>query len=111
MHAGDIPQGVFYVKKGLIRLYSVSHDGEEFTLIIFKPGDFFPISWAIADIPNNYFLEALSVLEIWRVEKASFVAFVKKKPGCALRNFEHDDGEAYERTAKDGIYGFWQRLY
>lgn len=84
MSAGEAPQGVFYIKKGFVKLYSVSEGGEDFTLIIFRPGDIFPVSWAFADIRSNYFLEALTRIEIWRVQKLRFIAFVKENPDVLL---------------------------
>lgn len=43
LRADDEPRGVFYLKKGYVKLYSLSKDAQELTLIIFKAGDFFPI--------------------------------------------------------------------
>ena len=40
---GEIP-GVFYLSRGYIRLYALSESGQELSLIIFKPGDFFPMT-------------------------------------------------------------------
>lgn len=89
LRAGETPPGVFYLKKGFVRLYSVSESGEELTLTIFKPGDIFPISWAVADSPNNYFLDAMTSSEMWRIGQKKFVSFVKENPD-----------ELYELTGK-----------
>jgi len=80
LRAGETPPGVFYLKKGFVRLYSVSESGEELTLMIFKPGDIFPISWAVADSPNNYFLDAMTLCEMWRIGRKKFVSFVSENP-------------------------------
>lgn len=80
LRAGEAPPGVLYLKRGFVRLYSISKQGEELTLIIFKPGDFFPIMWAINNMPNNYFLESMTFSEICRVPKAIFLAFIRDNP-------------------------------
>lgn len=75
-----MPAGVFYLKKGFVRRYTISEEGEELTLIIFKPGDFFPVMWAIKNIPNNEYLEAMTEVEVQRVPRESFLAFLKQYP-------------------------------
>lgn len=76
----DSPQGVYYLHKGYVRLYALSQDGEELTLIIFKPEDFFPMMWAINDIQTPYYLEAMTAIELWRVSRSQFLDFIKENP-------------------------------
>lgn len=80
LRAGDQPQGIFYLKSGYCRVYSFSRNGEELTLIIFKPGDIFPVSWAINPTPIGYFVESMTASELWRVPRESFLEFVRDKP-------------------------------
>lgn len=80
LRPGDVPGGVFYLKKGYVKLYSVSKNGEELILIIFKPGDLFPITWAINETLNLYFLEAMTPVEIWKASKEGFLGFAKGNP-------------------------------
>lgn len=40
LRVGDEPRGVYFLKKGYVRLYSISEDAKELTLIIFKREDF-----------------------------------------------------------------------
>ncbi|MEX2028000.1 MAG: Crp/Fnr family transcriptional regulator [Candidatus Curtissbacteria bacterium] len=80
LRPGDVPGGVFYLKKGYVRLYSVSKNGEELTLIIFKPGDLFPITWAINDTLNLYFLEAMTVVEVRKAPREGFLSFARGSP-------------------------------
>lgn len=78
--AGDQPLGIFYLKAGYVRVYSFSRSGEELTLIIFKPGDIFPVSWAMNLAPIRYFAEAMTPAELWRVPREQFLEFVRDKP-------------------------------
>lgn len=80
----DTPSGVFYLCKGYVRLYSISQTGEELTLIIFKPEDFFPIVWAINNTPDEYYCEAMTPVEVWRAPREEFLAFIKSDPDVFL---------------------------
>lgn len=89
LRAGDAPQGVLFIKKGYIKDYSISREGEELTLIIFMPNDFFPMQWAINNKPNNHYFEAMSAVELWRVPKDEFIAFIKANPDVFFELTSH----------------------
>lgn len=80
LRAGDSPQGVFYLKKGYVRICATSEEGEELTQLIFRPGDPFALVWAISSLPNPYNFEALTGAELWRCPREEFIAFLKTKP-------------------------------
>lgn len=80
IRAGDQPQGIFCLKNGYVRVYSFSKNGEELTLIIFKPGDIFPVSWALHNMTSGYFVETMTVADLWRVPREQFLEFVHDKP-------------------------------
>lgn len=80
LRVGDEPRGVMYLKRGYVRLYSISKEGEELTLIIYKPDDIFPIVWAINNTPNEYYFEAMTPSEIYRVPREKFLIFLKENP-------------------------------
>lgn len=84
LRPGDPIPGIFFLKSGFVRLYTVSLRGEELTLLIFKSGDIFPISWSVGgDLlqgQNRYFLEALTSCELKRANRKDFLIFIKSKP-------------------------------
>jgi CRP/FNR family transcriptional regulator len=80
LRAGDNPQGVYYLAKGYLRMYMITGEGNELTLNIFKPGSFFPLSWAITKIPNSYFYESITECEILKVTSEDFQEFIKDDP-------------------------------
>ncbi len=84
LRAGDEPRGVFFLKKGFVRLYSLSKQGEELTLIIFKSGEIFPLTWMMSNIPNVYNLLAITPVEIKRVPRDDFLAYVKSNSDLLL---------------------------
>lgn len=71
---------IFYIKSGYVRAYRVSEQGEELTLIILKPGDFFPIIGGVGEVLNNYYLEAITPLEFIRIPQKRFLQFLDVNP-------------------------------
>lgn len=80
LRGGDSPQGVYFIEKGYVKDYSISKEGEELTLIIFKPEDFFPLQWVFNNKPNVHYFEAMTSVEIWRCPKSDFITFIEANP-------------------------------
>lgn len=76
----DTPQGIYYLKKGYIKDSSVSREGQEFTLFIFKPGDIFPYRWAFADLPIEHSFSAMTDCIAIRRNRDQFIKFVNENP-------------------------------
>lgn len=77
LHANSFPANIYYIKNGYIRVYRISEEGEELTLIILKPKDFFPVSLGIDDAFSQYYLEAITPLEVYKVPLEQFTQFIK----------------------------------
>lgn len=77
LRPGDTPQGISFIKSGYIKDYSISKDGEELILIIFKPEDFFPIRWTLLDKQSTHYFEAMTDVELRRIPRDQFIDFVK----------------------------------
>jgi CRP/FNR family transcriptional regulator len=80
IHAEEEPNGIFYVQSGLVRQYAVTTKGEELTINIYKHPSFFPMMWAINDVSNKFYFEAMSDVELWRAPKDSVIDFLKSDP-------------------------------
>lgn len=78
------PQGVAYVVEGLIEQYDVTPEGNKVTVNIFKPGSFFPMSWAIHKNPNEYFFSAFTDVRIVWSQPDATVRFLKEHPDVML---------------------------
>lgn len=76
LNAGENTSGVFYIKSGYVRVYRLSEQGEELTLIILKPGDLFPVVWGESSFLENCYFEALSPVSVSVTPKDQFVRFV-----------------------------------
>lgn len=80
IRADDVPSGVYFLRKGYTRVYSLSESGQELTLIILKPGDVFPLIWAINDSPNTQFCETMTQVELFRAPRKDFLEFLNDNP-------------------------------
>lgn len=78
LRAGDSPQGIFFIKKGFVRLYSLSSYGKELTLVIYKPGEFFPVVFTFTEKPSIYYFETLSEVEMIKAPRENFISLIKE---------------------------------
>ena len=76
----DSPAGVFYIEKGYVDLYTLSESGQELSLIIFKPGDFFPMIWAFNEVNISQYCETMTRADIRHAPREEFREFVKQNP-------------------------------
>lgn len=80
IRADEEPTDIFYLKKGLVKEYTILKKGEELIINIFKPISFFPMSWAINNTQNKYFYEAINDLDMWLAPKDEVINFIKSNP-------------------------------
>lgn len=79
LNAGVSPSEIYYLKKGYARTYAVSAEGEELTMVIFQPGDFFPLISTIEPKKIEYYIEAMTEVEIIAVLRHNFLEFLKSR--------------------------------
>jgi CRP/FNR family transcriptional regulator, cyclic AMP receptor protein len=80
LSADDTPPGVYYLTKGYIKMNSILSDGREITLNIFKPGTYFPMMWALSDLPNTYYFQAMTPGQLFCIPKGTFRKFIQDNP-------------------------------
>jgi len=80
----EIPHGIFYLEKGYIKNYFVSANGEEFTFIIYRKGDFFPIAWTFNDTRKAYYFEAMTPCVLYKKGRPEFLKFLNENPDILL---------------------------
>lgn len=80
IHSGDTPDGIFYIKRGIVKEYAISKQGEEIVINLFKDCSFFPMSWGVNQTENIYFYEAMTEVDVWRAPREDVVLFIKEQP-------------------------------
>ena len=80
IHAGDEPQGIYYIEKGGVRQYTIDQRGEEIVVNSFHNPAFIPMFWAFNDEPCKYFFETSDDTTLRCAPKEDIVVFLKKNP-------------------------------
>lgn len=80
IRADEDPKGIFYLEEGIVKLYTITKNGDELLLHLFKPPSFFPISWALNNTKNPYYYEALSKTKSWIAPKNEVIGFMDREP-------------------------------
>ncbi len=95
------PSGVFYIKKGLVKMTAISAGGEEVVINTFKSGAFFPIGWMLNDTPNSYFYQAGEESEVFKMPKTEVRKFLESEPDILF--------DLMKRIYK-GLDGYFMRM-
>lgn len=80
LRAEEIPSGIFFLYKGYVKNYTFSENGGEFTFIIYRKSDFFPIAWTFNETRKPYFIETITPCIIYKRTKQDFLNFLLKNP-------------------------------
>lgn len=80
IQAGDEPKGIFYLEQGQVRVYDIAPNGSEVVVNVFKTRAFFPMSWAVTQLPNRYFYEASTACDMRLAPAQDVLAFIRANP-------------------------------
>lgn len=69
------PAGIYYIEQGYIKAYSISVDGEENIQLIYGRQELFPLVWAILNIRQQVYYEALSEALLLHISLDQFTEF------------------------------------
>lgn len=70
---------IYYIKKGYVRQFVYSENGDDITISIFRPHSFFPIAAVIGNVPNSFNFQAMTPIEAYRKNPDEVLAFLKKE--------------------------------
>lgn len=80
LRARETPRGVYLIDSGIIKIYSLSKQGNEHVHHIFGPGDFFPIIWPFRRSIRSFYYEALGPTSLWLIPRDTFRKFITSHP-------------------------------
>ncbi len=80
LRPNTVPRGVYFLKKGFVREYALSREGQELTLILFKEHDIFPLRWTINNVLPTLYFEAMSQTEVFLAPKKTLLTFLHQNP-------------------------------
>lgn len=87
---GEAPRSAFVVKKGTVKAYNLSVNGDEKPVAFYSADNAFPASWIYGKVPSAiYYYEAFTPeVEIYAIERNEFVSFIKKRPELLYQEME-----------------------
>ena len=84
-YQGEALPGVYIIRKGIIRAYSILPNGSEVNAAVYGKGDYFPVETAYGISPNTiFYYEALSDCTIEILSQNEFVEARAKDPNTAV---------------------------
>lgn len=81
LYMGEVPRAVHILVDGVVRVFSISDQGEEQIVMYHVAGEFFPSPWIFDKSPSTlFFYEAVSDCEIAFVPKADMISYMFAHP-------------------------------
>ncbi len=77
IRAEDTPSGVYYIKSGWVKAYTLNKDKDAAIVMTLFPGDIFPCAWAISGIDFAINFGALDETHVLRVPTECFNEAIK----------------------------------
>ncbi len=81
LYQGEIPRTGFIIRRGLVRVYTITTSGEERTIALHGKGDIFPLPWIFGEVTNTlFYYEAMSDSELVTAPKQHILDAVSADP-------------------------------
>ena len=87
---GEAPRSAYVVKSGTIKAYNLSVNGDEKPVAFYPADNAFPAAWIYGKASSAvYYYEAFTPeVELYVIDKDTFVSFIKKTPELLYQEFE-----------------------
>ena len=83
------PKGIYLIKEGYVKAYSISTMGQSNLLIIHSTGDFIPLPWALdGEQSSDLYYEAMSNVIVIRSSKSNLRSTMGKDPWLSQEVFK-----------------------
>jgi CRP-like cAMP-binding protein len=80
-YQGEVPRSACIIVKGIVRVFSISPQGDEQIVTYHDGGEFVPTSWIFGKTAGSlFFYEAVGKCEVAFVPRDKFLAFFREKP-------------------------------
>jgi CRP/FNR family cyclic AMP-dependent transcriptional regulator len=115
----DEIQDIFWMRRGMIRLYQISDEGNDITLHLFKAPSFFPMMFYLSHRKADYHFQAVDEVIARKAPAEDVVVFLKQNPdilfdltsrfadaitGLLVRIEQLSSQNAYERVCSVLLY-------
>ncbi len=83
-HRDDPGQVLFVIREGKVRIYITSGDGQEVTLEVFGPGDYFGELALLDGHPRSASAVTLEPVEVYALQRSDFINTIMRHPRIAV---------------------------
>lgn len=85
LYQGEVPNVVFYIKSGIVKIYNITTQGEEKTVGYEDTGGFLPVEWLFKRTPASlYYYDTFTDCEIVRIPRDDVRDFFRQNHSAAL---------------------------
>ncbi len=87
---GEVPRSAYVVKTGTVKAYNLSTGGDEKPVAFYSEDNAFPATWIYGKVASaTFYYEAFSSeVELYVVDRAEFVKFIKKSNDLLYQELE-----------------------
>lgn len=81
VYQGEVPRSAYVIMSGIVRVFSISSQGEEHIVTMHIKGEFIPSPWIFGKATGSlFFYEALTPTEVALVPKDDLIAYTLSTP-------------------------------
>jgi CRP/FNR family cyclic AMP-dependent transcriptional regulator len=85
LYQGEIPTMAFYIKKGIVKIYNITAQGEEKVVGYGSHGDFMPVEWLFSRAPVSlYYYDTFTDCELIRLPQPEVMNLLQKNHKASL---------------------------
>jgi CRP-like cAMP-binding protein len=83
--SGEVADRVYFIQKGLIKIYYLAGDGRRVTVALRHPGEFVGLAEALCGMERICFAEAVEDVNILVFKRDDFLKLLTSKPALAVK--------------------------
>jgi CRP/FNR family cyclic AMP-dependent transcriptional regulator len=87
---GEAPRSAYIVKKGVVKAYNLSVNGDEKPVAFYSTDEIFPASWVYGKVPSAvYYYEVFTAdVIVYLVNREEYINFIKSEPNLLFEELE-----------------------
>lgn len=90
LYQGEVPRSACILTEGVVRVYSISPQGEDQIVAFHVSGEFFPTSWIFSKSPGTlFFYEAVTDCKIAFIPRETLIDYIFREPARTRAIFEY----------------------
>lgn len=90
LYQGEVPRSAYFIKKGIVKAYSINSAGNEQIVAFYVAGDLLPMSWIFGPVTSTlYYYEAMTDCELVAFERSYLQDQVYSKPDMLKKAFTY----------------------